>query len=564
MWNNLRARHYSVLILLAIVALETSAIAIDKFINRESETAFTIESPFQNNPFIQSFRMADASCAVLPVKLSNKKASTQGAVVAKNAVPFSAASRTLSADFVAAANEGDNFKNFVEYSVQPGDSISNIAVLFGAEADAIKRANRIDDRHSIMAGQTIRVPMPSKDMYYTVRKGDSLSRIASRFRVQLQDIIEANNLKSHRLMAEQRIRIPVADNKAEITLVKPEKSMVEVGRTLSMVRDNQTAMVPQQKLEMIKLEKVQTAAAPAARPKIEFIEKDLLTAPPTITMEAAVKPVAPAVVKAEAKADNREVTYTVSKGDSLLKIAHRFNTTVAQLQNDNGLNGTFLKVGQEIRINPDKKLFRVVKAENARPEAAPVKVVEHKIENGESLSLVARKYKTTVGAIVAENNMSNTVVMAGQTIKVPANQVRDFKVTQGRSEVTRASWKMPVRGRLSDKYGWRNHPVYRKRLFHAGIDIAAPKGAPIAAAANGKVIYAGRRSGYGNLVIVSHASGMSTRYAHCSSILVKKGQTVRAGQLLARVGATGVATGNHLHFEVRKNGKPQNPLTFLK
>jgi murein DD-endopeptidase MepM/ murein hydrolase activator NlpD len=218
-----------------------------------------------------------------------------------------------------------------------------------------------------------------------------------------------------------------------------------------------------------------------------------------------------------------------------------------------------LKVGEEIKVAPNKKLYRLVKTEKTEPEKKAT-VVEHKVASGESLSLIARKYQTTISAIVAENNMSNTVVMAGQTLKVPA-QGR-YKVAQS-SKAVRASWKMPVRGRLSDKYGWRKHPVYRKRLFHAGIDIAAPKGTPIAAVQSGKVIYAGRRSGYGNLVIISHANGMSTRYAHCSSILVKKGQNVRAGQLVAKVGATGVATGNHLHFEIRKNGKTQNPLTYL-
>ncbi|MFA6749234.1 MAG: M23 family metallopeptidase, partial [Candidatus Riflebacteria bacterium] len=96
-----------------------------------------------------------------------------------------------------------------------------------------------------------------------------------------------------------------------------------------------------------------------------------------------------------------------------------------------------------------------------------------------------------------------------------------------------------------------------------GIDIAAPKGTPILAATNGKVIYAGRRSGYGNLIIVSHANGYSTRYAHCSSIIARKGQQVKAGQIIGRVGATGVATGNHLHFEVRKNGKTLNPVSFI-
>ena len=579
MWNNLRARHYSVLILLAIVALETSAIAIDRFINRESETAFAIESPFQNNPFIQSFRMADASCAVLPVKLGSRKNSTTAAVKSRNSAPI----QTVSAEFIAAASEKENFSKFVEYAVQPGDSLSNIAMLFGSETDAIKRYNRLDDRHSIMAGQTIRVPMPSQDLFYTVKKGDSLTRIASRFRIQLKDIVEANNLKTHMLVADQRIKIPVTENKPTMAIVEPAIETMKAPGKLELVREAAISIVPEQKLEMVKLEKVQMAIAPAARPKIEFVGKELLAQPPQVTekVAAAVSPVASQKVDSK---DNHEVTYTVDKGDSLMKIAQRFNTTVAQLQEVNGLKGTFLKVGQEIRINPDKKLYRVVKAEEKKPEEKKAEekkpeissvgnTFAHVVKNGESISLIARKYRTTVGAIVEANCLKNTVVMAGQTIKVPAERagmkntgedVKDYKVVQGRSEITRASWRMPVRGRLSDKYGWRKHPVYRKRLFHAGIDIAAPKGTPIAAAAAGKVIYAGRRPGYGNLVIVSHAGGMSSRYAHCSSILVKKGQSVKAGALLARVGATGVATGNHLHFEVRKNGKPQNPLSFLR
>ncbi len=592
MWNNLRARHYSVLILLAIVALETSAIAIDRFINRESETAFTIESPFQNNPFIQSFRMADASCAVLPVKFSSRKNSTPVAVAEKTVAPQSSSVKTISAEFVAAANGNDNYKKFVDYSVQPGDSLSNIAMLFGSETEAIKRYNRIDDRHSIMVGQTIKVPMPTKDLFYTVKKGDSLTRIASRFRIPLKDIVESNNLKTHMLVADQRIKIPVVDNKADVAIVRPANSIIETTKKLDLVRENKVGMVSEQKLELIKIEKVQAAVAPAIKPNIEFVEKELLTQPPVIVENAAVAQpitrlaankmvalpaltkIAPPVTVVEGAKEAREVSYTVSKGDSLLKIAMRFNTTVAQLQADNNLNGTFLKVGQAIKINPDKKLFRVVKAAETRPEPAAVSTtVDHKVKNGESLSLIARKYRTTISSIVAANELKNTVVMTGQTVKVPTvkgsangsgDEIKDFKVVQGRSEITRASWKMPVRGRLSDKYGWRNHPVYRKRLFHAGIDIAAPKGSPIASSASGKIIYAGRRPGYGNLVIVSHAGGYSTRYAHCSSITVKKGQTVKAGQVIARVGATGVATGNHLHFELRKNGKTQNPLTFLR
>jgi murein DD-endopeptidase MepM/ murein hydrolase activator NlpD len=419
-------------------------------------------------------------------------------------------------------------------------------------------------------------------MVYTVRRGDSLSKIASRFNVSLKSLIDENNLKSHMLMAEQRIKIPIKGVKSELKLIKASAAEVSETKRLALIKENKLAIVPGNKLEMVKVEKMQIAKAPASKTKIDFSNQELLKTPPAVK-SPVVASKNPEPVKAEVKtavADKKEkkavsdktvvtkttpaakaetVDYQVSKGDSLLKIAHRYNTTVAQIQHDNDLNGTMVKIGQKLKISPDKKLYRVVKTEKAK--ADKTKVVSHKVKSGESLSLIARKYKTTISSIVSANNMTSTVLMAGQTIKVPTSS--RYKITQSKSKVIRGSWKMPVRGRLSDRYGWRNHPVYRKRLFHAGIDIAAPKGTPIAAAQSGKVIYAGRRSGYGKLVIISHANGYSSRYAHCSSILVKKGQNIKAGQLVARVGATGVATGNHLHFEIRKNGKTLNPLSYL-
>lgn len=572
MWNNLRARHYSVLILLAIVALETSAIAIDRFINRESETAFTIESPFQNNAFIESFKTAEAGNAAVSVKISSRRSTPAVAAVS---AATRAESRSVSAEFIAAANEKEIPERYIEYSVQSGDSLSNIAAQFGSAADLIKRVNSLEDKHVIMTGQTLKVPLPSSEMLYTVRPGDSLSKIANRFRVPLKALIEENNLKSHMLMADQKIKIPIKGIKSDLKMAK--SSHIVAQEKLVLVKEDRVKLIPEQKLKMVKFDKLQMAKAPAIKSKIDFSEKELLKNPPTInssvvasakavTEPAAAQPAQAAKPVIESKADvtpttekaEKQTTYEVNKGDSLLKIAHRYNTTVAQIQQDNGLDGTMVKVGQQLKVSPNKKLYRVVKTNVSKVENA-TKIVDHTVVRGESLSLIARKYNTTISAIVAANNMSNTVVMAGQSLKVPAQG--NYKAT--RSRAARASWRMPVRGRLSDKYGWRNHPVYRKRLFHAGIDIAAPKGTPIAAAQEGKVIYAGRRSGYGNLVIVSHANGYSSRYAHCSSILVKKGQKVKAGQLVAKVGATGVATGNHLHFEVRKNGKTQNPLSFL-
>lgn len=123
---------------------------------------------------------------------------------------------------------------------------------------------------------------------------------------------------------------------------------------------------------------------------------------------------------------------------------------------------------------------------------------------------------------------------------------------------------IPVNGRVTYGFGYRVHPIYKRRLFHQGIDIAAPTGTPIRAAAAGKVVRAGPCGTYGNIVELDHGGGASTLYAHCSRVLVKAGDRVRAGQKIADVGSTGLSTGPHLHFEVSIDGKPRDPLAHLE
>jgi len=93
--------------------------------------------------------------------------------------------------------------------------------------------------------------------------------------------------------------------------------------------------------------------------------------------------------------------------------------------------------------------------------------------------------------------------------------------------------------------------------------IAAPEGSPVTAAAPGVVIFSGEQRGYGNLAVIDHGRGEATIYAHCEKILVAQGDSVSQGQLIARVGRTGRATGPHLHFEVREHAQPRNPLEYL-
>jgi murein DD-endopeptidase MepM/ murein hydrolase activator NlpD len=121
----------------------------------------------------------------------------------------------------------------------------------------------------------------------------------------------------------------------------------------------------------------------------------------------------------------------------------------------------------------------------------------------------------------------------------------------------------PAHGWLTSRMGSRQDPVTGGSDFHAGLDIAGEKGQPIYATAAGKVLQAGYQGAYGNLVVVDHGFGLETKYGHLSSFTVKPGQSVKRGDVIGRLGATGRATGYHLHYEVRANGRLLNPLQLL-
>lgn len=121
----------------------------------------------------------------------------------------------------------------------------------------------------------------------------------------------------------------------------------------------------------------------------------------------------------------------------------------------------------------------------------------------------------------------------------------------------------PVNAPITSNFGWRIHPIYGTRRLHAGTDFGVGEGTPVHAADSGTVVEAGWISGYGYAVIIDHGNGMSTLYAHNSELVVSAGQTVSKGQVISYSGNTGGSTGPHLHFEVRINGEPQNPLNYL-
>jgi murein DD-endopeptidase MepM/ murein hydrolase activator NlpD len=147
---------------------------------------------------------------------------------------------------------------------------------------------------------------------------------------------------------------------------------------------------------------------------------------------------------------------------------------------------------------------------------------------------------------------------------------QEIKKTEkvGTSVNIASTFTRPVPGRITSPFGYRIHPIFKRKIFHSGIDIGAPYGTPIKAANSGRVIFVGWYSGYGKVVIIDHGKiagqPTTTLYAHMSTTLAKQGTNVAKGATIGKIGTTGYSTGPHLHFEVRQNGNPVNPLNFIR
>ena len=158
---------------------------------------------------------------------------------------------------------------------------------------------------------------------------------------------------------------------------------------------------------------------------------------------------------------------------------------------------------------------------------------------------------------------------AKSTMRVGRLKSAEIKVGQvGLEEVLTKSTTIPslwpLQGRMSDAFGFRRNPFHRRSTeFHPGQDIAAPKGTSVSATADGVVVFAGSKKGYGRVVIVDHGNNISTRYAHLSLVETTVGAQIKRGEEVGLVGSTGRSTGFHLHYEVRIGEQPVNPKTYL-
>ncbi|MGB3298812.1 MAG: peptidoglycan DD-metalloendopeptidase family protein, partial [Phormidesmis sp.] len=177
-----------------------------------------------------------------------------------------------------------------------------------------------------------------------------------------------------------------------------------------------------------------------------------------------------------------------------------------------------------------------------------------------------RENRGALSAAIKQLDSDSDKVTALILQRVAAANAAESKIAREEAlRAARSSGKMimPARGPITSGFGSRFHPVLGYSRFHAGTDFGAEQGSPIEAAETGVVIFAGWYGGYGNAVIIDHGGGLTTLYGHSSQLNVSEGQAVKKGDVIALVGTTGLSTGPHLHFEVRRNGEPIDPMAFL-
>lgn len=157
------------------------------------------------------------------------------------------------------------------------------------------------------------------------------------------------------------------------------------------------------------------------------------------------------------------------------------------------------------------------------------------------------------------DELSNSII----TLDNQLNLLQTVLKHQKLDNETLVKGKPIVSGYISSYFGYRNHPIYKHRILHKGVDFVSKPGTAILAVASGIVAKASDSGGYGKMIEINHGDGYVTRYAHNSKLLVNIGELVNKGDIIAEMGSTGLSTGTHVHFEVWRDGKPENPITYL-
>jgi murein DD-endopeptidase MepM/ murein hydrolase activator NlpD len=253
---------------------------------------------------------------------------------------------------------------------------------------------------------------------------------------------------------------------------------------------------------------------------------------------------APKAVATAAPVAAAPSVHVVNRGDTLMSIAHRNRVPVAELAKANGIDANSkLKLGQKITVPSAKSAAAPVGAQPAQAAAAQPGAVAA---------------PATKMAVVEPAKEKARLAQATTTPEAAA-AVTETPVKTAEATGALPTFRWPVRGRVVTGYGAKTNGK-----SNDGINVAVPEGTPVKAAEDGVVAYSGNElKGYGNLILVRHSNGYVTAYAHASELLVKRGETIKRGQIIAKSGQSGEVGSPQLHFEIRKGSSPVDPLQFL-
>ncbi len=221
------------------------------------------------------------------------------------------------------------------------------------------------------------------------------------------------------------------------------------------------------------------------------------------------------------------------------------------------------------KLSDFRKQYNQYQAQKAQQDALVASISreeQNEIAQKESLNQARQAKQTSLDALYQKKqSLQGVLAQMNQDEATIQQEIVDSESIPNPQAPVKFSGKFiwPCHGPITSPFGMRYHPIFHVYRMHTGIDIGVPMGTPIHAAASGIVIVARYLRGYGNTVIINHGGGISTVYAHASKLIVSVGEHVQQGQVVSLAGMTGYATGPHCHFEVRINGKPENPLGFL-
>jgi len=452
----------------------------------------------------------------------------------------------------------DNNDEFITHKVTKGDTLWSISKQYNTSLEPILAFNNIKDKDTLSIGQIIKIlqgNLPAADStMYIVKRGDTLWTIAQRYNLTVNSILANNNISNSELISiGQEMKIPLHKGTVAETNIVNQAVIDKKNNNI-----NNNVNQPENVEPIVYTVKAGDNLWNISRKygvSVEVIidinnlrNKDLLS----LGQKLEIPAIGGGLSNSKQKQEPTIVTYTVVKGDTLWSISQRYDVKMRSIISVNNLKEiSRLSIGQKLKLpitNMD-----IAKAEGYDQEAAAEEIIYY-VKKGESLWSISREYNVKLEAIIAANSITDaSKISTGQQLRIP-------NVLGARSNIGNFIW--PVRGRITSPYGVR--VLYGRKEFHAGIDIGDPTGTNIVAAESGRVSYTGYMRGFGNVIVLSHDGGYSTVYGHNSVNLVKKGQYVKRGSVIGKVGRTGNATGPHLHFEIRLSGKPVNPLPYLK